>query len=65
MTKLKYFTFEIGCDHLPDFKTEYELIFKSNVVYANEQGIGHSYTSVITGGMAGDGHNNVVTISPD
>ena len=59
------FKFEVGCDHTPEFKTAYELIYKSNILYQDANGYGHSYTSEITGGAAGDGHNNVVTTSAE
>ena len=34
-------------------------------MYADKNGVGHPYTSDITGGAAGDGHNNLVTASCD
>ena len=58
---LKNFKFEIACDHTPEFKQVYELVFKSNLMYMDNDGFGHSYTSEISGGAAGNGHNNVVT----
>lgn len=59
------FKFEVGCDHSPDFKTAYEMIFKSNLLYTDENGHGQSFPSMIKGGLAGDGHNNIVTASCD
>ena len=59
------FKFEVGCDQNPEFKTKYELIFKSNILYTDSEGFGHSYPSTITGGAAGDGHNNLVTATVD
>ena len=61
----KTFTFEVGCDHNPEFKSQYEIIYKANLCYTDEFGQGHSYTSKITGGAAGDGHNNIVTSSAE
>jgi hypothetical protein len=57
--------FEIACDYTPEFKQTYELIYKSNLTYLDGEGKGHSYDSSITGGAAGNGHNNVVTRSAD
>lgn len=34
-------------------------------MYLDQDGFGHSYNSEITGGAAGDGHNNVVTRTTD
>ena len=63
--KKETFKFEVGCDHNPEFKTKYELIFKSNLCYHDSHGHGHSFTSLITGGAAGDNHNNMVTSNVD
>lgn len=41
------------------------MIYKSNLMYSDSHGIGHSYTSEIQGGAAGDNHNNVVTQSSE
>ena len=34
-------------------------------MYTDAEGQGHSFTSEIQGGAAGNGHNNVVTLSTD
>jgi len=34
-------------------------------MYMDSEGLGHSYTSEIQGGAAGNGHNNVVTVSTE
>jgi len=34
-------------------------------MYTDEDGMGHSFTSLITGGAAGEGHNNVVATSSE
>ena len=41
------------------------MVYKSNLMYTDAHGFGHSYTSEITGGAAGSNHNNVVTVAPD
>jgi hypothetical protein len=41
------------------------MIYKSNLMYTDEKKMGHTYTSEISGGAAGNGHNNVVTTSSD
>ena len=43
----------------------YELVFKSNLMYMNNEGYGYGFTSEISGGAAGNGHNNVVTVSTE
>ena len=62
---INYFSFDINCDHASEFKTNYTMIFKTSSVYSDTEGKGHSFPSSITGGMAGDGHNNVVTSAPE
>ena len=64
-TKVNHFTFEMNCDHNPEFNTIYKLIFKASAVYSDADGRGYSYPSTITGGLAGDGHNNVVTLTAE
>ena len=34
-------------------------------MYTDAEGLGHSFTSDIQGGAAGNGHNNIVTLSSD
>ena len=41
------------------------MVYKSNIMYTDQQGFGHSYNSEITGGAAGSHHNNVVTTTVD
>ena len=41
------------------------MIYKSNLCYNDGDGHGHSFPSSITGGLAGDGHNNVVTATSE
>ena len=41
------------------------MVYKSNIMYTDQQGLGHSYNSEITGGAAGSHHNNVVTTTVD
>lgn len=59
------FKFEVGCEHTPEFKTAYEMVYKSNIMYTDSNGLGQSYNSEITGGAAGSNHNNVVTSTVD
>lgn len=60
-----YFTFEMNCDHTAEFTTIYKMIFKASAVYAGADEKGYSFPSTITGGLAGDGHNNIVTVSSE
>jgi hypothetical protein len=34
-------------------------------MYTDAEGLGHSFTSDIQGGAAGNGHNNIVTLSTE
>ena len=57
------FKFEVGCDHTPEFQTSYELIFKSNLLFTDDSGLGHSFPSSLNG--AEEAHNNVVPDSAE
>jgi hypothetical protein len=37
------------------------MVFKASNVYVDGNGQGHCFSSTITGGLAGNGHNNIVT----
>jgi hypothetical protein len=41
------------------------MIYKSNLMYLDPNGQGHSYSSDIMGGAGGDGHINVVTTNTE
>lgn len=55
----------MNCDHTPEFTSIYKMIFKASAVYAGADDKGYSFPSTITGGLAGDGHNNIVTVSAE
>lgn len=57
---MRKFNFEVGCDYTPEFKSHYELIYKSNLLYMDEHGQGQSFRSNSEEGVE---HNNVVTQS--
>ena len=59
------FKFEVSGDNIPEFKSAYEIVFKSAVLYADESGTGRGMPSHISGGLAGNGHNNIVTGSSE
>ena len=55
------FRFDVPCDHTPEFQSSYELIFKSNIVYTDEKGIGHSFPN----NLSEEGQNNYVSPSSE
>lgn len=63
--KIEPLEFSVACDHSPDFKTNYKLVFKSNLNYADKEGQGWGFLSTITRGMPGSSKNNVITQSSD